>query len=182
MVGLALAFGTLSAITKGNGAGIRDAVGNVSAPWLIVPLGGAFYAARGRALIGAAFGITTTMAAILGFYAANAFVLDLGPHSTFADLGLALSPAVVLAPYGVVTGTIFGAIGAWSAARRPFAAVWIAAGLLSLEPLAWIVLFASRGMRLGDGFAQPTVWAGEAIVGLGLAAYTRWRARRTCGF
>jgi len=173
---LSLLFGALTSVFKGNGSGVRDAVGNVSATWLIVPLLASWYAAPGRVFAGAATGLAVTMAALLGFYAANTFVLDLGSHSTLHDLALSLAPGSVLAPYGAVTGVAFGALGAACSGRRS-ATGWIIAALLICEPPVVIAYFHARGIGLSGSFGSPLVWAGEIAAGAAVAAATWRRAR-----
>ena len=71
-------------VLKGNDAGIRDDIGNLSAPWLLLPFfAGA--AMRGRWLAEAAIGLAATCAALMAFYVADAFVLNLGPPSLLVD-------------------------------------------------------------------------------------------------
>src|SRR5947209_6458374 len=91
VLGLALLFGILASVLKGNGAGVRDGVGNLSAPWVIVPLLAGAMASGGQPSRGAVVGLLATLLALTGFYLTNAFVLDLGSHSTVADIGLTLN-------------------------------------------------------------------------------------------
>jgi hypothetical protein len=74
------------AVIKGQNAGVRDAVGNLSAPWVVIPfLAATRYSSVGRATL---VGIATTLASLLGFYVAEAAILDLGPHPWYIDLKL----------------------------------------------------------------------------------------------
>jgi hypothetical protein len=180
-LGLSLLFGVLTSVFKGNGSGVRDAVGNVSATWLIVPLLASWYAAPGRVSAGAGLGLAATMAALLGFYATNAFVLDLGSHSTLHDLALSLRPGTLLAPFGAVTGAVFGGIGAVCAGRRSSATGWIIAFLLVCEPPVLIAYFHARGIALSGSFGSPWVWAGEIAAGVAVGASTWRRARARAG-
>lgn len=75
----ALSFGVVVAVLNGQGAGVRDALGNLSAPWLLVAFIGGACSRRGRWAPLA--GLTATLAALAGFYAAESRLLDLGPHS-----------------------------------------------------------------------------------------------------
>jgi hypothetical protein len=103
-------------------------------------------------------------------------VLDLGSSSTLRDVALSLHPGAVLAPFGALTGLVFGAIGAWSAARASSAPGWIMAALLVFEPLVLVVYFHARGIALSGSFGNPWVWAGEIAVGLTVATVT-WQRR-----
>jgi hypothetical protein len=77
---LAASFGVAMSVFKGNGAGVRDDIGNLSAPWLLVPFFAAGALPGRRLLTGALVGMAATCTALAAFYVANAFVLDLGPH------------------------------------------------------------------------------------------------------
>jgi hypothetical protein len=136
VLAVALAFRVAWSIAKGNAGGIRDAAGNVSAPWLILPLLGGALAARQRPLVGAVVGLTMTLLALGGFYLANAFVLDLGPHTTLQDVVLTMhAVGDMWIRYGIVSGIGFGAAGSWLAGRRSLAAIGeMVATLLVCEP------------------------------------------------
>jgi hypothetical protein len=85
MVLAAAALGVVVSAIKGNGRGLRDAIGNVRAPWLWLAFVARAYAG-GERVVGAT--IVGTTAALLGFYVSNSFVLDLGRHAWVADLRL----------------------------------------------------------------------------------------------
>src|SRR5262249_41495915 len=110
----AVAFGASESIFKGNGAGLRDGIGNLSAPWVILPLLAGALGSRGNIALGAVVGLLTTLAALAGFYLANAFVLDLGPHSSVHDIGLTLSGGNLWFKAGAMSGPAMGAVGAWA--------------------------------------------------------------------
>jgi hypothetical protein len=177
-IAIALAFGVVVSVMKGSDGGVRDAAGNVSAPWLILPLvAGALVAAR-RPLLGAVVGLLTTAASLLGFYLANAFVLDLGPHSTLHDLGLTLSAAGGLwFRAGLISGPVAGGVGALAAGRdRPWLGAMVA-GLLLFEPVAWLLWFGVHHQSVSAAAVSPALWVLEA--GLGVAcAVAVWRRQR----
>src|SRR3954451_8426638 len=82
----ALAFGATIAAIKGQDVGFRDALGNMSAPWVLVPF---VAGARVRSLWrGALLGVGVTLLALFGFYVAEAAILDLGSHPWWVDLQL----------------------------------------------------------------------------------------------
>src|ERR671922_1750016 len=83
-------FGVVMSVVKGNDTGIRDDIGNLSAPWLLLPFLTAA-AMRRRTVSGAALGLAATLAGLTGFYVADAFVLDLWPHSLLNDVRLAFT-------------------------------------------------------------------------------------------
>src|SRR6185312_11587823 len=112
-LGVAIAFGVVASVLKGNGSGLRDAAGNVSAPWLILPLVAGAFAAPRQWVAGALVGLAATLAALVAFYFANAFVLDLGQHSTLQSIALTMSSVGnVWFQGGLVAGVVFGAAGA----------------------------------------------------------------------
>lgn len=185
----AILFGVICSVAKGNDAGVRDAAGNLSAPWLILPLLSAAYVTCRRSLVGArrpllgaVLGVATTMLALIAFYVANAFVLDLGPHSTLRDLALTMgSVGGIWFRYGLVSGAVCGALGAWLGGRRAWVALGLlVAALLTLEPGAWIGISLMRGQTLSDSAMDLPVAAAELVCGLVLASVmlTR-RGRRT---
>lgn len=59
-------FGALVALVKGQDPGVRDALGNTSAPWIVLPFiaGRCFARARSAALAG----LAVTLVSLLGFY------------------------------------------------------------------------------------------------------------------
>jgi hypothetical protein len=172
----AAAFGVVVAVVKGQDTGVRDVIGNLSAPWVVVPfLAGA--AARG-AWRGALLGVVVTLAALLGFYVAEAAVLDLGPHPWYVDLRLTLHWNVY-ETWGIVSGLVYGALGAVWARRRSVAALACVGLAFAAEPL--VVLFLDRrGIWTGgELFRYAWLWGGE--VALGLAAVTYAVSRATFG-
>src|SRR5436190_21730086 len=78
------AFGVLMAVIKGQDTGVRDALGNTSAPWIVLPFVAGTCFARARSAVLA--GLAVTLVSLLGFYVAEAMVLDLGPHPWWVDL------------------------------------------------------------------------------------------------
>ncbi len=178
LVMAAVAFGALESVVKGNGSGVRDAVGNLSAPWVILPLLAGAIVARGRILLGAVCGLLTTIAALVGFYLANAFVLDLGPHSILHDLGLTLNVGNVWLKAGAVSGPAMGAVGAWAGRRGSSVVAWSLVGIVVFEPAAVYLAYLTSSGRFaaGDG-AWDAVYAAETGVGAIAAAVLWSRAR-----
>jgi hypothetical protein len=165
-----IAFGLVMAVIKGQDTGVRDALGNTSAPWVVVPfLAGTRYP---RVWQAALVGIATTLAALLGFYLAEAAVLDLGPHPWYTDLRLTLGSGRFYATWGILSGLLYGALGGmWAAGwlRAAPAAVGLA---FVCEPL--IVFFLWRAGIWGGGdllFHYPWMWIGEVLIGLGAIAF-----------
>ena len=114
----AFAFGVLAAWAKGQNIGVetygsqlRGVVGNLSTPWLLV----AFFAGMQwtRLRDGAVVGLAATLFALAGFYLLSTLVENLGGHGFLGDLRLELSGNRAYFEGGVITGPIFGALGAW---------------------------------------------------------------------
>ncbi len=168
IVGLAVAFGIAVAWIKGNGGGLRDAIGNVSAAWLLLPFAAGAAAASRRVLAGALAGLITTLAALTGFYFAESFVLDLGPHPWLTDLSLTMGTVVYYGERALVTGPFFGALGFWWRRNNSVAAAGLLGAVFVLEPAAWWLY----GEYIGGGAAYPVpgypaLWLGEIALGIG---------------
>ena len=164
-----LAFGVLVAVIKGQDAGVRNALGNTSAPWVVVP----FLAGMRSNTVwrGALLGIATTVTAFFGFYLAEAAILDLGPHPWYVDLKLTLGAVNVYEKWGLVSGSLYGALGALWASRRLIAAP-IGVGLaFSAEPL--IVLLLQRAGVWGGCclFDYSWMWIAEVLLGAATMAF-----------
>ena len=167
IIGLSILFGIVMAWIKGNGPGLSDAVGNISALWLLLPFLAGAAADGGRVILGALFGLVATLAALTGFYFAESFVLDLGQHSWLTDLSLTMGAVTYYAKLGLVTGPVFGALGLWWRQRRSVVAASLIAAVFVLEPVAWWLY----GIQIGGGAAYPVpgypaLWLGEIAIGV----------------
>jgi Family of unknown function (DUF6518) len=169
VIGGALAFGAVVSTVKGNGGGVRDAIGNVSAPWLILPFVAVLYMRVRSPLRGSLVGLAASLAALTGFYVTNSVVLQLGPHTWTDDLRLTVGAGRMFFALAVMSGPFFGAIGAWwNRTRSRWLAVLVAA-LFVLEPLAsW--LYGLVAHRTASGLAP--VWFGELALGVCACAAT----------
>jgi hypothetical protein len=158
----AAAFGVAMSVLKGNDSGIRDDIGNLSAPWMLL----AFFAGaamRGRGLAGVAAGLAATFAALAAFNVANAFVLDLGPHALANDVRLAFT--TYWFPRGLLSGPVFGALGAtWRWHGYPTLGMAVIL-LLDAEPLFWAAAHHVGGVASFDFAPSLAVSIGEALVG-----------------
>jgi hypothetical protein len=178
VIGSALAFGAVVSVVKGNGSGVRDAIGNTSAPWLILPFVAALSVRVRGPIRGALVGLGASLAALSGFYVTNSFVLQLGPHSWLDDLRLTVGAGRMFFVLAVASGPFFGAIGAWwNRTHATWLAVLVAA-LFVFEPLAtWLYGVAQH--RSTSGLAL--VWLGELALGVcacTAAAVVAQRAQR----
>jgi hypothetical protein len=162
---VAVSFGVLMSALKGNGGGIRDQIGNLSAPWLLLPFLASAYASRGRILRGALVGVAVSMLALCGFYVANSLVLQLGPHPWIDDLRLAVSGGRRWFVLAFLSGPTLGAIGSlWRRTGANLVAL-LTFALLVAEPLADWVLQGGAAPGWVTGL-QPIVWVGESAVGV----------------
>lgn len=163
----AIAFGVVMAVLKGQGTGARDALGNLSAPWLLIAFLGGAYSPRAR--LAPLAGLAATLAALAGFYAAESRVLDLGTHSWLIDLRLTFQAGRVYLLTALLSGPIFGALGGLWAKRRSALAAGIVAAMFVCEPL--IVWFYQRGRNDVGGTGlltnYPWMWATEILAGVG---------------
>jgi hypothetical protein len=162
-------FGVLVAAIKGQDPGVRDALGNTSAPWVLVPfIAGTRYSRVWPATL---VGLATTVAAFFGFYLAEAAILDLGAHPWYIDLRLTLGSGHLYETWGLLSGSIYGALGGMWASRSLVAAP-VAVGLAFIcEPL--IVWGLVRGGLWGGGglLQHPAIWITEVLIGLGGIAF-----------
>jgi hypothetical protein len=153
----AVAFGIGDSILKGNGGGVRDALGNTSTPWLLLPFVVGAAVGRGRLLVGAAFGLLLSLLALGSFYVTNTFVLQLGPHPWIVDLRLTFEGGQRFFVLALLSGPVFGGLGAWWTKTRSLLIPLGVATLFMLEPVAAVCTRSS---------GSPAVWAGEVAVGI----------------
>ncbi|MCL6446345.1 MAG: hypothetical protein K6T83_23345, partial [Alicyclobacillus sp.] len=113
VVSASVFFGAIMSIIKGNDVGLRDAIGNMSAPWLSLPFVAAVYAKLHRPVQGALVGLLATVCALTGFYFMNSFVLDLSPHPWLEKLGLTMRSGWFYFLLGFLSGPIWGFLGGW---------------------------------------------------------------------
>lgn len=170
-----IAFGVVVAVIKGQVTGVRDALGNTSAPWVVVPfLVGARYPSVWRATL---VGIAASLAALLAFYVAEAAILDLGSHPWYTDLQLTVRAGRFWETWGPLSGAVYGALGGIWASRR-IALAPVAVGLAFVcEPL--IMLILSRAGTWGGGglLHYRWMWTAEVLIGLGCIAFVTVQAR-----
>jgi len=169
LIVVAAVFGATLSVLKGNDVGLRDDIGNLSAPWLLLP----FFAGAAidrRGLAPAAAGLLATVIALVAFYIANGFVLDLGDHSLLTRLHLTLAASSYWIARGLLTGPVFGALGGlWR--RRGFPIVGVAVILLlDAEPPFWAFVHSGGGIAAFDFHPSLAASVVEVLVGLALAA------------
>lgn len=131
----AVVLGIAIAILKGQSDGLRDAVGNLSGPWLLVAFWCGSLARRGPA--GAVLGAVATVFALAGFCLGLALISDYGTTSAAASVHLAFRANTRYFAAGMISGPILGAFGA--IARRHAADRTLLTGAVLLaEPIATI--------------------------------------------
>lgn len=179
----AAAFGVAAGLFKGNDAGLRGGIGNLSAPWLLVAL---FPALRCRSVMrGALLGLASTLVALGGFYAALTAVLagQLGGGGHLTELFAEVGTNRIYFLGGIVTGPILGAIGAWIGRHRPDS-LWLLVGALVAGEILAVALVHGHRLFLAPfyfnwGVTDWTPYLGESGVGVAivLAALYRKRSR-----
>jgi hypothetical protein len=164
------AFAAVDAVVKGHHGGARNAIGNVSAPWALIPfLAGAFVLPR-RLALGAFVGAVSTVAALTCYSFVRAVGFDAGGRSgrTTFDLGAAAGNRWFL--FGIIGGIALAAAGSWLAARRWWAVVdAVVVSLLVLEPIARILWAVTRGEAVRTFVPNPVVWSAEIFCGCAAA-------------
>jgi hypothetical protein len=148
---LAVAFGVAVAVVKGDHAGLRGGLGNLSGPWLLVAFLPALRCRRLAA--GAVTGLLSTLAALLGFYATLTVVLagHLGAGGYGEQLLVESQANRVYFAAGIITGPLLGAMGAWVGRRRPVPPRVVVGVILAAEVL--VVAVAS-----GHQLAPPPLY------------------------
>jgi hypothetical protein len=183
----AIAFGVVAGVVKGDSAGLRSDIGNVSAPWLLVGLiPAAWSRSVGR---GIAMGTVCSLAALLGFYATLTVVLSghLGGGGYLSELRVELDANRIYLLAGVGSGPLCGAWGA-RLARSRRAWLWLAAGALLIGEVIAVAALNGRQLMPAPLYFSWTVsdwpvYIAEGVAGLTVAAAAAWslRARATRG-
>jgi hypothetical protein len=155
-------FGMLAAVIKGGGMGPRDALGNLSAPWMAVAF--AAGAVLGTARRGAVIGVAATLAGLGAFYVTQAFTLDLGDHGLWTRLTLTAGYVNVYERLGVMSGLVYGALGGLWRSRPRVAGAMLGLAFLG-EPLLVDVLARARVWDGAGLLGYPALVAAEAAIG-----------------
>jgi hypothetical protein len=158
---------------------VRNVAGNLSTPWLLV----AFFAGAqcSRPRRGMLFGLLATVSALAGFYLLTTLVVNLGGHGFVGDLRLELRGNRVYFEAGVVTGPLFGALGAWWQRRRTTPAALLVGALLIAEPVVMAAVGAANsgwGLSADSGTSEWSVYALEFGIGVGLLVLAVRRRRQ----
>jgi hypothetical protein len=178
----AVLFGITMALVKGDSPGFRGAVGNLSAPWLLVAF---LPALRCRsAARGAAAGLMSTIVALTGFYATLTVVLAGHLHGGgyLRELVVETTANRIYFVAGVVTGPLMGVLGAWVGSHRRAVAPYVVGGLVATEAAAVALV---QGHQLAPppfyfrwGVDDWRPYLLETLLGVLLLATAVWRTRR----
>jgi hypothetical protein len=176
---VACAFAAVDAIVKGHHGGTRNAVGNLSAPWALIPFLSSAFALPRRRFTGAVVGTASTLAALASYSLVRMGAFGEGGSRGF-DSFIASAAANRWFLFGAIGGAIVGATGSWLAAKGRWGMVIAAvASLLVLEPAARVLWAIAKGEAARTLVPTPTVWAVEILCGcavaLGFRLRTAWR-------
>lgn len=163
-------FGVMMSIIKGNDIGIRDAIGNVCASWLLLPFLSSVFAKRHRTIQAAIVGLLASFCAFTGFYFTNSFVLDLGPHPWVVDISLTMRSGWFYFVLSFLSGPFFGFLGGWYIRYKTSGPALLMALLFVLEPCVWTLYEAISNTASVAGFSSflyyPIVSVVEATIGV----------------
>ncbi|XVV17248.1 DUF6518 family protein [Actinoplanes sp. CA-131856] len=160
----ALVFGMVAALVKGDDGGVRDTIGNLSTPWLLVAfVPGMFARSVPR---GAVVGLVSTLVALLGFYVVVTLTLD----DQMPDMREHLLHVLRLNRRwiwsGLLSGPVMGAAGAWLGRR---ALLPVTAVLLILEPIVIVAARVVPGWRSVIHWTlDPRPYVIELVLGVAL--------------
>ena len=116
-------------------------------------------------------GLVVSLVALGSFYAANSFVLELGPHPWVVDLRLAVEGGKTFFVLAIFSGPAFGWLGGlWARTKSVVVPIGMAI-LFILEPFAFLATKSS---------GSAVVWLGEVAVGVAaILAIVRFAPRST---
>lgn len=158
----AAVLGCLLCLMKGEGGGLADAVGNLSAPYVVVAVVAGLVVRRWW--LAALAGVAATEATVGGFY---------GTWATYFGHEVSQSALLQWGGAGICSGAVFGAIG-W-AARSRRGLRYVIPGLLLLEPVATegvAPLLARFGFGNGWGVVDLTsLFAFGVEIAVGIAVF-----------
>jgi Family of unknown function (DUF6518) len=179
----AAAFGVLVGAFKGDATDLRSGIGNLSAPWLLVAF---LPALRCRSVWeGAVVGLLSTVVALLGFYSSLTIVLSghLGGGGFAREFVVETAANRVYFIAGLITGPLFGALGAWIGRRHP-RATWITVGGLVAGEIAVVALLQGRQLvpaplYLVWSVDDWTPYVAESLLGVAIVLAALWRLGRS---
>lgn len=158
-------LGAVLCLVKGEGGGLAMAVGNLSAPYVIVAVVAGLTSRRWW--LGAFLGVVATEATVSGFY---------GTWAAYFGHQVSQSSVMLWGGAGVFSGALFGALG-WAARSRPGLRYAFPA-LLLLEPAATQIglLITSRfGIGYAGQLDPRDVFAYSVEIAFGVVAFVAVR-------
>jgi hypothetical protein len=173
------AFAAVDAIVKGPHGGTRNAVGNLSAPWALIPFLSSAFALPRRRFTGAAVGAGSTLAALAYYSLVRRGVFGEGGSRGLGSF-VASAAGNRWFVLGAIGGAMLGATAAWLAAKGQWGMVTeVVASLLVLEPVARVLWAIAKGEGARTLVPTPAVWAVEILCGcavaLGFRLRTAWQ-------
>lgn len=169
---VAVAFGIVMQTLKGQELGLRNVVGNLSVPWLLLPYFAGRVGGNRRVLGSALVGLVASWTALGGFYAADPIVWNLGHQGFWANILLTMMAGKQWFVLACMSGPTFGALGALRARRY---AVVIPV-LILLEPVAHAL--ATVATPVAAGSHAFVVWGTEFVIGVVAVFVVRHQASR----
>jgi len=178
-------FGVVAAWVKGPATGglsaisqVRSDLGNLSTPWLMVPfIAGTQSRRPGR---GALLGLLATMSALLGFYLLTSLLVELGRPGLLDNFGREFWANRFYFVSGVLSGPLFGALGAWWRKTRSVGASVVAGVLMMGEPIVLALIgVVFPATVVGRNAVSIGVYAAELTLGLLVVLLARNRAAAT---
>ena len=161
---VAVLFGVIMQSLKGNTLGIRNAIGNLSVPWLLLPyLSGRFVGQR-KILLSAGIGLSASMVALVGFYATDPLVWNLGHQGLAANMLLTLEAGRRWFLLAFVSGPVFGTLAAFKRSHQANLIMGGVSTLIILEPFAHVIYNNLTNSPMLPGVVL--VWAGEFFIGI----------------
>jgi hypothetical protein len=172
------AFAAVDALVKGHHGGTRNAVGDVSAPWALIPFLSSTVALPRRRSTGVLVGAVSTLAALACYsFVRMAAYGEGGPHRGISS-AMASATENRWFLLGAIGGAILGAAGSWLASKgQRQIAVAIVTCLLVLEPEARVLWAIAKGEAARTLIPSPTVWAVEILCGCAVALGFRFRTK-----
>ena len=161
---VAVLFGVIMQSLKGNTLGIRNAIGNLSVPWLLLPyLSGRFVGQR-KILLSAGIGLSASMVALVGLYATDPLVWNLGHQGLAANMLLTLEAGRRWFLLAFVSGPVFGTLAACKRSHQANLIMGGVSTLIILEPFAHVIYNNLTNSPMLPGVVL--VWAGEFFIGI----------------
>jgi hypothetical protein len=171
------AFAALDAIVKGHHGGTRNAVGNVSAPWALLPFLSTAFVLPRRPMIGALVGAASTSAALACYSIVREGAFGVGGQHRDPSSAVIAAAANRWFLLGAIGGALLGAVGSWLAVKGQWGIVAaVVASLLVLEPAARVLWAIAQGNAARTMIPSPAVWGVEVICGC--AAAVGFKLRR----